>query len=123
MTRSVNLSVSRRCVADPCAQVTVDLDVLVRNDLLDFLKKESEQRGASIIYATHIFDGLNEFPTHIAHMRDGRFVAEPRPWSPQSNTLHAMALKWLREDRDVRRNEELTGQRSKTRGAREDTVR
>lgn len=31
-------------------EITVDLDVLARADLLDFLKEESEQRGTSIIY-------------------------------------------------------------------------
>ena len=30
-------------------EVTVDLDVLVRHDLLEFLKKDSEARGATII--------------------------------------------------------------------------
>lgn len=30
-------------------QVTVDLDVLVRDDLLRFLKSESETRGATIL--------------------------------------------------------------------------
>ena len=30
-------------------QVTVDLDVLVRDDLLTFLKKDSEERGATIV--------------------------------------------------------------------------
>jgi hypothetical protein len=30
-------------------QVTVDLDVLVRDDLLSFLKEESETRGATIL--------------------------------------------------------------------------
>lgn len=104
-------------------EVTVDLDVLVRNDLLDFLKQESEQRGATILYATHIFDGLNEFPTHIAHMRDGGFVEQPQPWSPlaAAGALHGVALQWLRDDREVRRAEEASGKRSKTRGARGDT--
>ncbi|KAI8925321.1 P-loop containing nucleoside triphosphate hydrolase protein [Entophlyctis helioformis] len=53
-------------------EVTVDLDVLVRTDLLNFLKRETEQRGASIVYATHIFDGLGGWPTHVAHMFDGK---------------------------------------------------
>lgn len=39
-------------------EITVDLDVLARADLLSFLKKDCEERGATIIYATHIFDGL-----------------------------------------------------------------
>jgi len=41
-------------------EVTVDLDVLVRDELLSFLRAESESRGATILYATHIFDGDSE---------------------------------------------------------------
>jgi CCR4-NOT complex subunit CAF16 len=52
-------------------EVTVDLDVLVRRDLLNFLKTESETRGVTIIYATHIFDGIGEFATHIIHLDNG----------------------------------------------------
>jgi ABC-type nitrate/sulfonate/bicarbonate transport system ATPase subunit len=33
-------------------EVTVDLDVLVRSRLLNFLAEECEQRGATILYAT-----------------------------------------------------------------------
>ncbi|KAF3457456.1 hypothetical protein FNV43_RR02114 [Rhamnella rubrinervis] len=44
-------------------EITVDLDVLARVDLLKFLRKECEERGATIIYATHIFDGLEEWPS------------------------------------------------------------
>ena len=46
-------------------KITVDLDVLARADLLTFLRKECEERGATIIYATHIFDGLEGWPTHL----------------------------------------------------------
>ncbi|KAF2611357.1 hypothetical protein F2Q70_00007024, partial [Brassica cretica] len=46
-------------------EITVDLDVLARADLLTFLRKECQERGATIIYATHIFDGLEDWPTHI----------------------------------------------------------
>ena len=35
-------------------EVTVDLDVLVRDDLLSFLKEESESRGATIL-CTYIY--------------------------------------------------------------------
>lgn len=55
-------------------EITVDMDVLGRMDLLDFFKQECEQRGATIIYATHIFDGLEQWITHIAYMEDGRLV-------------------------------------------------
>ena len=103
-------------------EVTVDLDVLVRSELLAFLKEESEARGATIIYATHIFDGIDAFPTHLAHLRDGQLV-EYFPWTPDSTSaepLHNKALNWLKEDRDIRRAEEAGGKRSKTRGARPD---
>jgi CCR4-NOT complex subunit CAF16 len=43
-------------------EVTTSLDVTVRQDLLQWLARESEMRGATIIYCTHIFDGL-EFGT------------------------------------------------------------
>ncbi|KAG8814381.1 CCR4-NOT regulatory complex component [Serendipita sp. 411] len=107
-------------------EVTVDLDVLVRHDLMTFLKQETEERGSTILYATHIFDGLEEFPTHVAHMRDGTFLQQPVPWpvAPGMAThasLYNLALDWLKEDRDVRIQEEKSGQRTK-RGARRDEV-
>lgn len=62
-------------------EVTVDLDVQVRCDLLDFLKEESTVRGATIVYATHIFDGIHSFPTDIVHMQLGRTTTSvPIPW-------------------------------------------
>ncbi|TFK55679.1 P-loop containing nucleoside triphosphate hydrolase protein [Heliocybe sulcata] len=114
-------------------EVTVDLDVLVRDDLLAFLKADSEKRKATIIYATHIYDGLNDFPTHIAHMRLGAMVTPPTAWPPSPEDaqsvaitsalgpnplLYHTALQWLREDRTHRK--ELETQGRKTRGARMD---
>ncbi|KAL5990543.1 ABC transporter I member 19 [Asimina triloba] len=52
-------------------EVTVDLDVVARLDLLDFFKEECDQRGATIVYATHIFDGLETWATHVAYIQDG----------------------------------------------------
>ncbi|KAI0650836.1 P-loop containing nucleoside triphosphate hydrolase protein [Trametes meyenii] len=115
-------------------EVTVDLDVLVRDDLLRFLKNDSETRGATILYATHIFDGLNDFPTHVAHMHLGTFLMEPTPWPFTGPTaagvasvnlgpnpaLYSVALQWLKEDRERRRA--LEGEGRKRRGARKDDV-
>lgn len=55
-------------------EITVDMDVLGRMDLLEFFRQECEQRGATIIYATHIFDGLEQWITHIAYLEDGKLV-------------------------------------------------
>ena len=49
-------------------EVTTALDVIVRQDLLMYLAKETEERGATIVYATHIFDGLDEWPTHMHYL-------------------------------------------------------
>lgn len=42
--------------------------------LLDFFKAECEERGATIVYATHIFDGLERWITHVAYMEDGQIA-------------------------------------------------
>ncbi|KAH7929487.1 P-loop containing nucleoside triphosphate hydrolase protein [Leucogyrophana mollusca] len=103
-------------------EVTVDLDVLVRDELLTFLQQDSIARSATILYATHIFDGLNAFPTHVAHMRFGSFVTEPTSWPMgpsdvlQPMSLYNTALQWLKDDREHRR--ELEKQGRKARGAR-----
>ena len=49
-------------------EVTTCLDVIVRQDLLLWLQKECEVRGATVLYATHIFDGLDDWPTHIHYL-------------------------------------------------------
>ena len=45
---------------------------LVRLDLLEFFRRECEERGATIVYATHIFDGLEKWITHIAYLEGGK---------------------------------------------------
>ena len=58
-------------------------------------------------------------------MRDGAFVTAPLPWNPSQpqqagslastlragSNLHALALSWLREDRELRLAEEKSGTR------------
>ena len=61
-------------------------------------------------------------------MRDGRFVAEPQPWTNDwkrsidaatpALSLHHVALQWLKDDREIRKQQEASGERKKTRGAR-----
>lgn len=107
-------------------EVTIDLDVLVRQRLLQFLFDESKQRGCCIIYATHIFDGLGEWSDEIIHVNKGKFCQdlkrdeikfvdgdsqkEDKPSSPSSLSatavvfidkvcsLYPLALKWLTRD-------------------------
>jgi len=112
-------------------EVTVDMDVLDRLDLLAFLAEECEQRGAVVVYATHIFDGLQGWATHLAHVSKGKLlrggvVAEVAPemdagtWrrdplAPSPSAAAAAAAKprkllmvveaWLRSERDEARAE------------------
>ena len=51
-------------------EITTSLDVCVRQDLLRWLVQESDVRGATIIYATHIFDGLDDWATHLFYLTD-----------------------------------------------------
>lgn len=83
-------------------EITVDLDVVARKDLLRYFRRESEERGATMIYATHIFDGLETWPTHIAHCADGkvhRFAKiEEFEELKQGRKLLYVVQDWLRED-------------------------
>ena len=51
-------------------EVTTSLDVCVRLDLLAWLKLEQARTGCTVIYATHIFDGLKDWPTHLVYINE-----------------------------------------------------
>lgn len=95
-------------------EVTVDLDVLVRARLLEFLKNETETRDCQILYATHIFDGLGNWPTHLSHMHLGKVVSVEEYKQLQSvggnSGLLELALSWLSEDLNDRgeRSDKIT---------------
>eukprot|EP00268_Persea_americana_P019563 TRINITY_DN2003_c0_g1_i2.p1 TRINITY_DN2003_c0_g1~~TRINITY_DN2003_c0_g1_i2.p1 ORF type:complete len:365 (-),score=89.58 TRINITY_DN2003_c0_g1_i2:428-1432(-) len=87
-------------------EITVDLDVLARADLLKFLRKECEDRGATIIYATHIFDGLEDWPSHIVYIAHGKLqLALPMEKVKEMSNLSLMRTveSWLRKEREEER--------------------
>lgn len=49
-------------------EVTTCLDIVCRQDLLHFLSEEARTRQATVVYATHIFDGLDDWPSHILYL-------------------------------------------------------
>jgi CCR4-NOT complex subunit CAF16 len=90
-------------------EITVDLDLLSRSNFLTWLRGETDRRGATIVYATHILDNLVGWPTHLAHMHMGRvkewgdmsgkYDAETDAYSKSGNSkLGELVLKWLKED-------------------------
>jgi CCR4-NOT complex subunit CAF16 len=71
-------------------EVMTDLDLLARADLLTFLREESEVRGATICYATHILDELDGWATHAALLHAGRLLGHAAlPAIPELAALRA----------------------------------
>ncbi|KZZ96613.1 ATPase, AAA+ type, core [Moelleriella libera RCEF 2490] len=90
-------------------EITVDLDVLSRAEFLGWLKRETEQRECTIVYATHILDNLAGWPTHLVHMHLGTI----KEWDEADKMLGSidgtvgrtgnsrlgeLVLGWLRDD-------------------------
>lgn len=106
-------------------EVTVDLDCIVRDELLKFLREETEQRNAAIIYATHIFDGLSDWPTHFAHMsfdgldriytREELTIFDEKQASTNTNEsrLLQLAKMWLKDDLKKKREKEAKNPKQK----------
>ncbi|KPI41474.1 putative ABC transporter ATP-binding protein [Cyphellophora attinorum] len=93
-------------------EITVDLDLLSRSRFLEWLREETERRGATIVYATHILDNLVGWPSHLVHMAQGRvkewgkmekYEAVSDEYSKSGNSrLGELVLKWLKEDLEER---------------------
>ncbi|XP_038716941.1 ABC transporter I family member 19-like isoform X2 [Tripterygium wilfordii] len=93
-------------------EVTVDLDVVARMDLLDFFREECEQRGATIVYATHIFDGLETWATHLAYIQDGELrrsekLSEVDELKSSTNLL-SVVESWLRSETKQEKKKPIT---------------
>ena len=93
-----------------CDEITVDLDILGRLDLLAFFKEECETRGATVVYATHIFDGMADWMTHLAFTSNGelKYGGAKADIPEIQGTKHLLTTieRWLRVDRDERRARE-----------------
>lgn len=107
-------------------EITVDLDVLSRAEFLAWLKRETEARDCTIVYATHILDNLAGWPTHLVHMHMGtvrewgttdKFLARLEGDTGNSR-LGELVLGWLREDLKDRgpRSQNRRGPEGKTYG-------
>lgn len=88
-------------------EITVDLDLLSRSNFLAFLKRETETRPCTIVYATHILDNLAQWPSHLVHMHLGRvktwgpvetYHEQVPQWTSENSRLGELVLKWLKED-------------------------
>jgi CCR4-NOT complex subunit CAF16 len=84
-------------------EVTAELDVLARADLLRYLGAESRERGVTVVYASHVLEGLAAWATHLAFLSPGRLRRFARlteiPELSGEVTLHELVERWMREDR------------------------
>lgn len=55
-------------------EITTDLDLLARTDLLAFLRQETETHKVAILYATHILDRMETWATELAFVERGRIL-------------------------------------------------
>ena len=92
-------------------EITVDLDVLGRADLMGFLRQECEERQVTIVYATHIFDGLEQFATHVAFVAGGQLrFCKPMEEieglkDREPGALLATVEVWLRKEAEIKKQE------------------
>ena len=95
-------------------EITTSLDVCVRQDLLKWLVHESDVRGATILYATHIFDGLDDWATNLMYLTNegkcgwqGKMedldVYKELQASNHPCKMLAIADHWLRKELDANR--------------------
>jgi len=85
-------------------EITSDLDIFAREGILGFLKAESELRGCTIFYCTHIFDHLEGWASHMLHMAQGQVVRacpmdEIQEYTQLCQTsltpLYSLVQKWM----------------------------
>ena len=83
-------------------------------DLMRYLTSECKTRGATIVYATHIFDAMDRWPTHVAYLTAGRLTffgsidefhkhmptGKEAPQLYFASKLMTILAHWIRRDRD-----------------------
>ncbi len=85
-------------------EITTDLDLIARSDLLAFLREETGRIGTTILYATHIFDMLDRWATDVLYLVAGRVVIDapisalPELASGANEPLVSAVERWLRRD-------------------------
>jgi len=93
-------------------EMTVDLDILARRAFLKFLDEECQERNATVVYATHIFDGLGDWPSHLLFLEGGevsQFGEYDKDFrsKPSFKSLYDLVADFLQEQHDKRKQKAL----------------
>jgi len=76
-------------------EATADLDVVQRQRLLDFLGEYSDTAGATVLYCTHIYEDMLDWPQYVMAVSTSGKSISLQPW-PQGGTgeyLHDLLRK------------------------------
>ncbi|CAH0480859.1 unnamed protein product [Peronospora belbahrii] len=77
------------------------LDIISRENLLLFLKEETETRQATVLLATHIFDGTDVWASHVVYIRRGTlafFGSIEKCTNSHTIPMYKVVEHWLREE-------------------------
>lgn len=96
------------CLLD---EITVNLDILVKHRFMDYLKRESMATGATILYVTHIFDGLDDWYSHLIYIKKNREIIlqtkEKINDHPENKEIYPYLLhEFLKEERTLIKQKE-----------------
>ena len=91
-------------------EITAELDIIVRTNLLEYLKKEVETNKISIIYATHILDGMEDWVDKILYINhEGRMEIINKPinlrmtiFEKMKNEYEQMEIKNMKEQEGIK---------------------
>ncbi len=84
------------CLLD---EITVNLDLLIKDKFMNYLKKECIERSACILYVTHIFDGLDNWCDDLIYLNHKKhFEIIPIHKIPNSNLFSFLLLKFKEEN-------------------------
>jgi CCR4-NOT complex subunit CAF16 len=73
----------------------VNLDILVKHRFMDYLKNQSIKNKATIIYVSHIFDGLDNWYTHLIYIKKNREMITQTRQNIQANDKHKEVYSYL----------------------------
>ena len=76
-------------------EITNVLDIVIREKLMNWLKKESIQNKTTIIYATHIFDGLDGWYSNVVLVKEKKVYNYKG--SELKQPIYTLVKKWIND--------------------------
>ncbi|KAJ1462830.1 P-loop containing nucleoside triphosphate hydrolase protein [Pelagophyceae sp. CCMP2097] len=93
------LQLSTRSALYLVDELTRDLDVVAQRALLQWLARDTAVHGASVVYATHIYQGLDGWATHVVHVNRGAVSAIDSVSAESApGDIYRRAKAWLEHD-------------------------